>query len=352
MNRLYLVTGACGHVGNTLVKQLVANGEKVRGLVLPKEDTSPLAGLPDVELVRGDVRDIKSLEPFFDGAGYDEVVCIHTAGIVSIASKFLQSVIDVNVKGTKNIVEMCLSHGVKRLVYTSSVHAIPELPEGQVIREVDHFEAGDVVGLYAKSKARATQIVLDGVRRGLDAVVVHPSGIIGPNDYGKGHLTQLVVDYVNGKLGACVKGGYDFVDVRDVADGILRAAERGRTGECYILSNRYYSVQELLGQLQQVGNLKKIRCVLPKWFVNMVAPLAELYYKIRRTSPLFTRYSMHTLFSNANFSHEKADRELGYTTRGLQETLRDTVAFLERIGRAVPKRVRVRRKFANSARML
>lgn len=352
MNRLYLVTGACGHVGNTLVKQLVANGEKVRGLVLPKEDTSPLAGLPDVELVRGDVRDIKSLEPFFDGAGYDEVVCIHTAGIVSIASKFLQSVIDVNVKGTKNIVEMCLSHGVKRLVYTSSVHAIPELPEGQVIREVDHFEAGDVVGLYAKSKARATQIVLDGVQRGLDAVVVHPSGIIGPNDYGKGHLTQLVVDYVNGKLGACVKGGYDFVDVRDVADGILRAAERGRTGECYILSNRYYSVQELLGQLQQVGNLKKIRCVLPKWFVNMVAPLAELYYKIRRTSPLFTRYSMHTLFSNANFSHEKADRELGYTTRSLQETLHDTVAFLERIGRAVPKRVRVRRKFANSARML
>ena len=111
-------------------------------------------------------------------------------------------------------------------------------------------------------------------------------------------------------------------------------------------------MQELLGQLQQVGNLKKIRCVLPKWFVNMVAPLAELYYKIRRTSPLFTRYSMHTLFSNANFSHEKADRELGYTTRGLQETLRDTVAFLERIGRAVPKRVRVRRKFANSARML
>ena len=168
MNRLYLVTGACGHVGNTLVKQLVANGEKVRGLVLPKEDDAPLAGLP-VELVRGDVRDVKSLEPFFDGAGYDEVVCIHTAGIVSIASKFLQSVIDVNVKGTKNIVEMCLSYGVKRLVYTSSVHAIPELPEGEVIREVDHFEAADVVGLYAKSKARATQIVLDSVQRGLDA---------------------------------------------------------------------------------------------------------------------------------------------------------------------------------------
>ena len=247
---------------------------------------------------------------------------------------------------------MCLSYGVKRLVYTSSVHAIPELPEGEVIREADHFEAADVVGLYAKSKARATQIVLDSVQRGLDAVIVHPSGIIGPNDYGKGHLTQLVVDYVNGKLGACVKGGYDFVDVRDVADGIVRAVDRGRCGECYILANRYYSVQELLGQLQQVGNLKKIRCVLPKWFVNMVAPMAELYYKMRRTSPLFTRYSMHTLFSNANFSHEKADRELGYTTRSLKETLRDTVAFLERIGRAVPKRMRMRRRFANSARML
>ena len=329
MNRLYLVTGACGHVGNTLVKQLVANGEKVRGLVLPKEDTSPLAGLPDVELVRGDVRDIKSLEPFFDGAGYDEVVCIHTAGIVSIASKFLQSVIDVNVKGTKNIVEMCLSHGVKRLVYTSSVHAIPELPEGQVIREVDHFEAGDVVGLYAKSKARATQIVLDGVQRGLDVVVVHPSGIIGPNDYGKGHLTQLVVDYVNGKLGACVKGGYDFVDVRDVADGCIRAMEKGRSGECYILSNRHYEIRDVLKMVQKVYGGRRLP-VLPMWMARAAAPFMQAYAKMKKVRPLYTRYSLFALSSNDKFSHDKATIELGYRPRDLFQTIRDTVIWVSR----------------------
>ncbi len=332
MKRLYLVTGAYGHLGHTIVEQLLARGEEVRGLALPC-DSIPAPVRRGLEIYQGDVCDPHSLEDFFRVDEDCDIVVIHTAGIVSIASKFNQKVFDVNVIGTKNIVDMCRKTGVKRLIHVSSVHAIPEKAKGEIITEVSRFDYRKVKGLYAQTKAKATQIVLNAAARGLDAVVVHPSGILGPGDYGHGHLTQLVSDYLNGRLSACVKGGYDFVDVRDVAAGILAAVDKGRKGECYILSNRFYPVQELLDTLHEVTGRKKIKTVLPLWFAKGTAPLAEMYYKILKQPPLFTRYSLYTLTGNGYFSHEKADRELGYTTRDMRETLRDTATFLISQGR-------------------
>ena len=131
---------------------------------------------------------------------------------------------------------MCLKYHVKRLVYVSSVHAIPERPKDEVISEINQFDPRDVVGLYAMTKSKATQIVLGGVLLGLDAVVVHPSGIIGPNDYGHGYCTQLVMDYLDGRLTAGVNGGYDFVDVRDVADGVNSGPPTRASAESAIYS--------------------------------------------------------------------------------------------------------------------
>ena len=115
-----------------------------------------------------------------------------------------------------------------------------------------------------------------------------------------------------------------------MADGVISAADRGRKGECYILSNRYIRVPELLNTLSRVTGGKKIRTVLPLWFAKATAPLAELYYKIRREAPLFTKYSLETLTGNARFTYEKARRELGYKPRDISATLRDTVSFLKR----------------------
>ncbi len=264
---------------------------------------------------------------------------IHCAGIISIAGAFDQRVVDVNVGGTKNILDECLERGVARLVYVSSVHAIPEGNGKEQIVEIKDFAPEKVRGLYAKTKSMATALVMQAQKLGLDAVIVHPSGIIGPGDYAGGHMTQLVEDYLNGALSACVAGGYDFVDVRDVADGIVAAALKGRRGEGYILSNRFVSVKELLTTLQEITGLQKIRCQLPRWFVNMVAPLAEGYYKLRKAKPLFTRYSVSTLVSNANISHAKAAAELGYAPRDIRETIRDTVEFLKTQGRIKKKRL-------------
>ena len=328
MQPVYIITGIGGHLGNTIAQKLTSGGQTVRGFARNGEDVSMLSD-EAVTIVRGDVRDIGSLERLFDGlTAEDEVRFIHCAGIVSIASKYDQAVVDVNVTGTANVIALCKRHAVNKLVYISSVHALPVLPKGQVIREIDSFREADVEGLYARTKAAATQMVLDAAKEGLNATVVHPSGIIGPNDYGRGHVTQLIVSCINGSLTACVDGGYDFVDVRDVADGVIAAAERGGAGACYILNNRYIPVSELLNMVCLTGHARRIKTVLPIWFAKFTAPLAELYYKIRHEAPLYTSYSLAVLTDNADFDGGKARRELGYAPRDIRRTVEDTVRFL------------------------
>ncbi|MGI6199188.1 MAG: NAD-dependent epimerase/dehydratase family protein [Christensenellales bacterium] len=324
MKKRYVVTGACGHLGSTIVRMLQRAGESVYGLVLPGE---PAQDQAKIHYVRGDVRDIDTLRPLFADAEGEEIIVIHTAGIIDISEQVTDLMYAVNVGGTKNILKLCQQVGVRRLVYVSSVHAIPEKDHLSVLSEVQRFSPDWVVGGYAKTKAEATQAVLDAVAQGLDAVVVHPSGILGPYDNSGNHLVQMVKDYLTGKLPACVKGGYDFVDVRDVAYGCLTAAERGKTGECYILSNRHYEVRDVLRIARTVCGGRRLP-VLPMWMAKAAAPLLGWISRRRRQRPLYTKYSLYTLSSNDRFSHDKATLELGYRPRDLCQTIRDTAAWL------------------------
>lgn len=324
MEKTYLVTGACGHLGGTLVRLLERTGAQVRGLRLPSEQARDRA---HVTYYPGDVRDRDSLRPLFRGLADREVVVFHTAAIVDISGEVTPQMHDVNVNGTKNILALCREYGVKRLVYVSSVHAIPEKDGCAVLREVDSFSPQQVTGGYAKTKAEATQAVLDAAAQGLDAVVVHPSGILGPFDGTGNHLVQLVKEYAGGKLPACVKGGYDFVDVRDVAAGCLAAAKKGRSGQCYILSNRHYEVQEVLAMAKTLCHGRRLP-VLPMWMAQAAEPLLGWVARVKKQRPLYTKYSLYTLRSNDRFDHGKATAELGYRPRDLRQTVRDTLRWL------------------------
>ena len=324
---IYIITGAAGHLGNTVAKMLDERGKTVYALCLPDEKHLPKG--EHITVFYGDICNPGSLTAMFENCADYSVTVIHCAGIVSIASKFNQKVYDVNVVGTKNIISLCEKNNTEKLIYISSVHAIPELPEGEVITEVNRFSPDDVVGLYAKTKAEATQCVLDYAGRGRCASVIHPSGIVGPGDFGRGHITQLVIDYYKGGLTSGTGGGYDFVDVRDVASGIILCCENGVSGECYILSGKYFKVREILNMLHEITGKKEVKRMLPLWFVKMTAPLAELYYKILKQPPLFTAYSVYTLNTNANFSSGKAAKELGYAARPMKQTLADTVQWLK-----------------------
>ena len=324
-----LLTGAAGHLGSAILRELAGKPCEIRALTLPGETLQFEA--PNISRFVGDIRAPETLRPFFADLQGRRVTVIHAAGLITISAELPPSLYDVNVTGTKNLLRLSREAGVARFVDVSSVHALTELPKGQLIREQRSFSPDAVVGGYAKTKAEASQAVLDAAANGLDAVVGHPSGIIGPYDCGGNHLVQMVREFVSGKLGAVVRGGYDFVDVRDVAHGCLLAAENGQSGACYILSGRFLEMRALLALVAgECG--RKAPPALPLWLAEGAVPLIALWAKLSGTRPLYTRYALHTVSSNGCFSCARAEEELGYTHRGIDETVRDTVAWLRQNG--------------------
>lgn len=332
MFHTYLVTGASGFLGRAVLAELKKKGVPIRALVM---ENDPLAaGLPEeVSVVYGDVCDGASLEHFFSGA--DSGVCvIHCAGIVSVASHPGERIYRVNVGGTNNILRHCEKAGVGKLVYVSSVHAIPEKPKGTEITEDAVFSPGLVRGDYAKSKAIATSLVFAASGRGLNASVVFPSGIIGPGDVGKGSITNMLLSFLAGKLPVAVKGGYDFVDVRDVAAGIVACAEQGQPGHGYILSGEYATIRDILNAAKDALGLRQPVSFLPICLAKLIAPLYEKR-SLRKKQPLyFTPYSIAVLDSNGLFNRSAAAAAFGYSPRSLRSSIRDTVLWLKKTGRS------------------
>ena len=326
MNKIYIITGANGFLGNNIIRKLEQEkNSEIRAFVLKGESVKSLENLK-CKIYYGDVTKKETLASVFENTDGKEVFVIHCAGIVYIKSKYNPLVYNVNVNGTKNIIDKVLNINAK-LVYISSVHAIPEC--NGVITETVDFDPNRVEGLYAKTKAEAAKYVMDAVKtKKLNACIIHPSGIIGPNDYGNSHLTELVKEVASGKLFACVKGGYDFVDVRDVAEGVINACNKNTKGECYILSNKYITIKELSDIICDCVKRKKINIVLPIWIAKIFASFFEIYYNLKKQTPLFTKYSLYTLSSNANFSNEKAKKELNFKNRDMIDTIKDTIKWI------------------------
>jgi dihydroflavonol-4-reductase len=317
-----LVTGATGHIGNVLVRHLLSRGEQVRAMLMPGEDPSPLDGL-EVEQVEADVLDYQSLL----GALREVDVVYHLAGIISILPGRNHLVDAVNVIGTRNVLQAARLSRVNRLVYTSSIHALTRMPHGITIDESVPFDPKHAISAYDHSKAQASLEVLKAVQAGLDAVIACPTGVIGPYDYRGSEMGQLILDCVNRKPMFYVDGAYDFVDVRDVAQGLALVAERGQTGESYILSGERLSVIGMIKTVQDIIGKQLLTMKIPMRLARFAARFTPLYYQIARVKPRFTSYSLDTIISNSVISHAKARRELGYTPRPLRESLADTVGW-------------------------
>ncbi|MCX5768833.1 MAG: SDR family oxidoreductase [Candidatus Hydrogenedentes bacterium] len=323
-----VVTGATGHVGNVLVRELLDRGVPVCAMVLPGEDLTPLAGL-DVECVEGDVRDLDALRRAFAGAS----TVYHLAGLISILPGQTEALHAVNVLGTRNVVSACEECGVARMVYVSSVHALVEPPHGVAITEAAGFDPSRLAGPYAQSKARATQEVMRGVERGLNAVVVFPSGVVGPYDFNVSEMGQIVLHSVqHRRLPAYVDGAYDFVDVRDVVNGIMAAGQKGRKGEGYILCGELLSISRLMALLQELTGVPAPVLKLPQWIARTAAVFTPLLAIATGTKPRFTSYSLRVLRSNALMDCSKARRELGYTARPLNASFADAVEWFRASG--------------------
>jgi dihydroflavonol-4-reductase len=275
---------------------------------------------------------MEDLEQFFQVPEGTETIVLHIASIVTVDPGYNQKVMDVNVGGTKNIIRMMKAHPeCKKLVYCSSTGAIPESPKGTKIVETVRFDADKVEGCYSQSKALATQAVLDAMDRGdINACVVHPSGILGPEDYGVGETTGTLIKIINGEMPAGIDGSFNLCDVRDLAAGAIAAADRGASGECYILGNREVSFKEFSRLVSHEAGCKKVGFFLPIRVAYFAADLLEKQAKKAGKKPLMTRFSVYNLARNNDFDSSKAQRELGYRTRSYQETIRDEIRWLKK----------------------
>lgn len=318
---MILVTGAAGHLGNVLVRELREDGKQVRGLVLPGEDVSSLEGL-DIELVEGNVLDEASLDAAMQGV---ETV-FHMAGIISIMPGQNDLMRRVNVQGTRNVVGAAMRAGVSRLVYTSSIHALSRECTGS-IDECVPFDPNNPAGEYDRTKAEASMVVLEAVKEGLDAVIVCPTGVIGPYDYRGSEMGELLKNFMRRKPHLMIEGAFDFVDVRDVARGHIRAAEHGRTGEVYILSGWQVKIYQLKQMVQDFIGRHTPSIHVPQWAIMLAAKVTPFYYRLTKQTPKFTEYSIETVQSNSDVNSAKARSELGYSPRMMITTVADTVRW-------------------------
>jgi dihydroflavonol-4-reductase len=324
---LIAVTGATGHIGGCVVRELVARGENVRVLVRG-DDPESLRGL-DVERVRGDVRDGESLERAFSGV---EIV-YHLAAVISIVGEMGGIVHETNVVGARNAGRAALVCGVRRMVHFCSVHAFDPRPFDGPVDETRPRVHSRSAPAYDRSKAGGEAEIRRLVADGLDAVIVHPTGVIGPFDYAPSRMGKVFLDLFFRRLPSGVGGGFDWVDVRDVARSAIFAAERGRTNESYLLSGHWLSVADLSRIAEVLTGSRVPRLCAPMWLARAAAPFAEGWARLTGQEPLLTSESLLALRAYRHCVREKAERELGHAPRPTAESVRDTYKWFAEHGR-------------------
>lgn len=310
-----LVTGATGHIGNVLVRQLLARGQHVRVLVRPSTIPLALEGL-DVERIPGDILDRDSLQRALEGVD----TAYHLAARVSILPGPDPEMERVNLDGTRNVLAAARSCGVRRLVYASSIYAL-RTPETGVIDERCPFDPQHALGAYDRSKAAASLAVLEAAAAGLDAVLACPTAVTGPFDFQRSEAGRGILYHLDPGIKFLVDGGYDFVDVRDVARGLILAGERGRSGEVYILGGEYLTVRQVSETIWQAAGGWHAGIRLPGWVADLAAEVLPFF----TDDPIVTPYSLAAVRSNANISHARASTEVGYRPRPARQAIVDAV---------------------------
>ncbi|MBN1368620.1 MAG: NAD-dependent epimerase/dehydratase family protein [Dehalococcoidaceae bacterium] len=320
-----LVTGASGHLGANLIRRLIKEGAGVR--VLQHQTRRALEGL-DIEIYKGDVTDSVSIKPAFKNV--DTV--FHLAASISIHSGSYRQLERINVAGTRNVVNHCLDSGVSRLVHFSSIHATGK---GKLDERLNKNTVDTVIPdypAYDRSKAMSEFEMYSGLEKGLNAVIIRPTAVLGPYDFQPSYLGRAIIKLVEHKLPALVSGGYDWVDARDVVSGAVTAWQRAKPGSCYLLAGHRATFCELASLLEEITGIAKPRVTCPRWLAYCAAPLLNAGDRLRGSEPLFTSVSIKAMGEKREISCRKASRELGYEPRPLKTTLADTLEWFKHHG--------------------
>jgi len=317
------LTGAAGHLGSCLLPALVSRGHSVRVLVREKHIEDP-----PVENIRGHLFNQDALNKLMQGCD----ALIHSAAVISVNGDPQGIVHQTNVEGTRLVMETASASGVKRVIHISSIHAYDQLP-CHIPLDENRAYVTDRAFAYDRSKKAGQEVALSWNEKGMEVLVMNPTSIIGPNDNKPSKMGRVIVDLHNGRLPFVFRGGFDFCDGRDVADAIVNALTMGRPGENYLLAGKWFSFSELAGMISDASG-KKIRPVnLPVIAGKIGLPFVHLAAMLSRSEPRYTNEALAAIAEGNRFiSSEKAKKELGYTVRPFEETIRDTLNWFKQKG--------------------
>ena len=335
MKHIFL-TGATGFVGHNIIIKLKDEKDvRVHCLTLPNDPNIKWMSKAYnfIDFTEGSILSKEDMDNFFSKKVEGERIVIHCAAKISIFKRNDKECTLTNVEGTKNVAEASMKYGCDRFIYVSSVDAFDRRGPNMVKAEQDEYHPDLADGVYSKSKAAASQYLLDLYKeKNFPVILIQPSGIMGPNDNFAAPLNLAIKKFVNGKLPAIVNGGYDIVDVRDVADGIISSITKGRLGQSYIVGGTPIQVLDLIAIAAKVENRKPVKATVPHWVIKMISPVVELSARMRHKPPLFTGFSMDCLKLNPIYDCSKAIKELGYKKTPIEETMRDTIQWMKESG--------------------
>ncbi|NTU96742.1 MAG: SDR family oxidoreductase [Chlorobiaceae bacterium] len=302
-----LVTGATGFIGSRLVRKLADTPDRITVLVRKTSDLSALSDLLDkIQLVYGDITDSESVEKAMKGMDY----VYHTAGLTYMGDKRTEQLFMINVEGTRNILRSALSAGVKRVLHVSSISAVGIAKDKKPLDENAEWNFDSISLEYARTKHLAELEVAESVRKGLDCVIVNPAFVFGAGDLNF-NAGRLIKDVYNRRLPFYPLGGVCVVDVDIVAETIMAAMKKGKTGERYIIGGENVSYRQLVGTIAKVTGAPRVILPLPFWAGKLLKSLID-HYKIRnRISKLFNLSMFRVASEFLYFDSSKAIRELG-----------------------------------------
>jgi dihydroflavonol-4-reductase len=259
-------------------------------------------------------------------------VVYHLAATISLDRRRQSQMIHTNVGGTRNVLAACAAAGVRRLVHFSSIEALSD--QGGFSPTTEHnplAERGDTTA-YGWSKARSEALVLEAAAAGLEAVILNPTAIIGPYDFRPSALGRTLISVSQGRLPVLVKGGFNWVDVRDVVDAAIAAEQRGVSGERYLLAGTWLSLLDLSRMVEAAGGRKLRRVAAPFWAARLGAVLIDLVGSLDGRQPVFTGDTLKAISKHRRISIEKARRNLDFQTRPLEETVEQTLSWFDEAG--------------------
>jgi dihydroflavonol-4-reductase len=331
-----LVTGGAGFVGSSVVRAVLGRGAEVVALVEPGGDTANLDGL-DVEVVWGDLRDVKAVDAAVSGCG----TVFHVAALYRFWAPDPHAFYDINVTGTRHILDAARSHDVARVVYTSTVGtlgltgATTDAPvDERSFAHVDHL-----FGLYKQSKYVAEHEVLRAAAEGLPVVLVQPTTPVGPRDRGPTPTGKTVLEFLEGRIPGYVDTTLNIVDVEDVAAGHLLAADAGRTGRSYILGGQNLQLRDVLGTLASVTGLPAPTRRFPAALALAAGHVSEVVEgRLLRREPSVPLEGARMSTTHMSFDDSRARDELGYTSRPAAVALERAARWFVETGAVRPDR--------------